>query len=54
MFEVLALRGVTEVLLARCPSLGRATDAAETYRAEGVAWVCYVVFAPTGEIIKVI
>lgn len=52
MFKVLALGCTSEINVGNYPSLERARSVAEYYRRESVAWSCYIVFAPTGEIVE--
>lgn len=52
MFKVLALGCSSEINAGNYPSLERARSVAEYYRRESTAWACYIVFAPTGEIVE--
>lgn len=52
MFKVLALGCSSEINAGNYSSLERARSAAEYYRRESAAWSCYIVFAPTGEIVE--
>lgn len=54
MFTVLALGYSSEINVGNYSSLDRARSAAACYRRENAVWSCYIVFAPTGEIVETI
>lgn len=54
MFKVIANYRGLEISLADCPSTFFAEDAAKSFKTEYPSSSCYIVFIPTGEVVKTI
>lgn len=54
MFKVFAIHHGLEISLADCPSIFFAESAAESFKVEYPSSSCYIIFTPTGEVVKTI